>query len=166
MSVNEFHQVRILSPGWEGYSLEFQCPLICTVNQIKCYITYISPRLQFHQFEITFAGKVLIGGMRLQELVDGKKEKDKTVLFLSSKPAEKFEQYYTERMKKFFDVVEQEMKEMHPTTDEYSLEGVPVLCSNFNATLSKVMQHGRPELDNLPPINNANPAPRAIVDDG
>mgnify|MGYP001006424430 CR=1 FL=1 len=63
-------------------------------------------------------------------------------------------------------LLEQEMKEMHPTTDEYSLEGVPVLCSNFNATLSKVMQHGRPELDNLPPINNANPAPRAIVDDG
>jgi len=90
MSVHEFHQVRILSTAWEGYSLEFQCPLIWTANQIKCYITYISPRLQFHQFEITFAGRVLSGGMRLQELVDSKREKDRTVLFLSSKPAERF----------------------------------------------------------------------------
>jgi hypothetical protein len=32
--------------------------------------------------------------MKLQELVSAKKEKDKTVIFLSSKPAEKFESYY------------------------------------------------------------------------
>lgn len=65
MSISEFHNLKLMSPAWEGYSLEFECPLIWSINQIKCYVTYISPKMQFHQFEVTFAGKVLPGTMRL-----------------------------------------------------------------------------------------------------
>jgi hypothetical protein len=54
--------------------------------------------------------------MKLQDIVDNKKEKDKTVLFLSSRQAEKFETYYNEKMKQFFDAIDQEMPGIRPVT--------------------------------------------------
>lgn len=107
---------------------------------------------------------MLPGSQHLQQLVDEKREKDRTVLFLSSKPAEKFEQYYADRMKKFLEVVEQEMTEMHPPDPDRELEGVPVLCSNFNATMNRIAMPAGPHLDNLPHANNAAQPPRANAD--
>jgi len=70
-------------------------------------------------------------------------------------------------MKKFVDVVKQEIVEMHPPNEENMLECLPVLCPEFNSTINRITQEqARPEAENPPPANNANPARRANNEEG